>query len=119
MDHSAARGLDPTIAATGVAVRILALADHAGERDLGRGFGEGEVVRPEADVALAPKDLPRERIQGALEVGHRELLVDGEPLVLMEDALVDRVGRLVAVAATGDDDADRRLALLHDAHLHR
>src|SRR5207244_12761238 len=81
--------------------------------------GEREVVDPKTDLAVAAEDLSRERIQRPLEVGHRELLVDREALVLEEDRLPDRVGRLVAVAASGYHYSDRRLALLHDPHLHR
>src|SRR5438093_8335633 len=33
VDHAAARGLDPAVAATGMALGITSLADHAAERD--------------------------------------------------------------------------------------
>src|SRR6266850_1489184 len=47
------RSHDPAIAATGVALRILAVTDHAREGDLGRRLGEREVVRPESHIAPA------------------------------------------------------------------
>src|SRR5438128_327184 len=119
VDHPAARGFDPAVATADVAVWIAALAGEAVERDLRRWLRERKVVDPKTDLAVASEDLSRERIQRPLEVGHRELLVDREALVLEEDRLADRVGRLVAVAATGNDDAYRRLPLLHHSHLHR
>src|SRR5207302_7472254 len=110
VDHPATRRLDPAVAATGVALRILAVADEAGERDLGRRLGEREVVGAEAHVLVGAEVLAREGVEHALQVRHAEVLVDRETLVLEEDALADRIGRIVAVAAPGDDDTDRRLA---------
>ena len=119
MHHAAAGRLDPAISPTHPAVGVLALTGEAVERDLRGRLGEREVVDAEADLAIAPEDLTGERVERPLEIGHRELLVDGQALVLKEDALANGVGRLVAVAAPRDDDADRRLALLHHADLHR
>src|SRR6267378_6802131 len=119
MDHPAAGRLDPAVPAADVALGIAALAGEAVERDLGRRLGEREIVHAEADLSVAAEYLPRERVEDALEIGHGELLVDRQALVLEEDRLPDRVGRLVAVAAARDDDANRRLALLHHPHLHR
>ena len=123
MDHAAARGLDPAGAAARAALAGIrharAVADEAVERDLRRWLGEREVVGAEADLPVTAEELPGEAVQDALEVGEAELLVDGEALVLEEDALVERVGRLEPVAAPGHDDPDRRLALFHDPDLHR
>src|SRR5438477_1007747 len=119
MDHAAAGGFDPAVATADVALRIFSFAGEAVECDLRRWLRERKVVDPKTDLAVASEDLPRERIQRPLEVGHRELLVDREALVLEEDRLADRVRRLVAVAASGYHYSDRRLALLHHPHLHR
>ena len=46
-------------------------------------------------------------------------LVDGEPLDLVEDRAVRRVGRVAAVDAAERDHVDRRLLRLHHADLRR
>src|SRR5205085_8852119 len=107
MDHAAARRFDPAFSAADAALRIAALARDAIERDLRGRLREREVVDAETDLALAAEDLAREGIEDTLEVRHRQLLVDGETLVLEEDALPDRVGRLIPIAAAGNDDANR------------
>src|SRR5438093_5667459 len=119
MDHAAAGGLDPTVTAAGVAFGIASLADHAAERDLRRRLGEREVIRPETDLTVPAEHLAREGVEDAFQVRHRELLVDGETFVLEEDALSDRVGRLVPVAPSRNDDPDRRPAPRHHAALPR
>src|SRR5439155_168555 len=119
VDHAAAGGLDPAVATAHPALRIATFAAEAIERDLRRWLGEREVVDAETDLAVAPEDLPCERKKHTLQVGHRELLIDGEAFVLEEDRLADRVGRFVAIAASGYDDPDRGLALLHHTDLHR
>src|SRR5438093_3503972 len=119
MHHAATSRFDPAVATADVALGIAALAGEAVERDLRRWLGEREIVDPKTDLAVASEDLPRERIQRPLQVGHRELLVDREALVLEEDRLADRVRCLVPVATSGDDHSDRWLALLHHPDLHR
>src|SRR3989441_974822 len=119
VDHPAAGGLDPTVASADAALGVAPFAGEAAESDLRGRLGEREVIGPEADLPVASEDLPRERIEHALQVDHRELLVDGQALVLKEDALPDRVRRLVSVAPPWNHHADRRPPLLHDADLHR
>src|SRR5205823_2860837 len=82
MHHAAAGRFDPSIAAAHATLRIFPLAREAVECDLGRRLGEREIVDAKADLAIAPEDLACERVKRALEVGHRELLVDREALVL-------------------------------------
>src|SRR5437762_71639 len=118
MDHAAAGRLDPSVSATHVTLRIFPLACEAVEGDLSGWLGEWEIVDAEPDLAIAPEDLARERIERPLEIRHRQLLVDREALVLEEDRLADRVRGFVAVAASGDDHSDRGLALLHHPNLH-
>src|SRR5205814_1965811 len=118
VDHAAAGGLDPAVAATHVAGGIAALAGEAVEGDLGGRLGEREVIDAEPDLAIASEDLARERVEGPFEVGHRELLVDREAFVLEEDRLADSVRGFVSVAASGDDHSDRRFPFLHNPNLH-
>ena len=74
-------------------------------------------MRAQADVALVAEDRAGEREQRALEVGERDVLVDGEALDLVE---LRRVGGVVVapVAGARDHDVERR-RVLHRAHLHR
>ena len=68
--------------------------------------------------AVLAEDRAREREQRALEVGERDVLVDRQPLDLVE---LRRVGGVVVapVGAAGDDDVERRRVHLHRARLHR
>src|SRR5437773_6502266 len=119
VDHAATGGFDPAVTAAHATLRIFSFAGEAVERDLRRWLREREVVDPKTDLAVASEDLPRERIQRPFQVGHRELLIDRQALVLEEDRLADRVRCLVPVATSGDDHSDRWLALLHHPDLHR
>ena len=83
------------------------------------GLDEREVVAAEADARLRAEHPAGELEERVLEVGERDAPVHGEPLDLVELGLVGGVGRLVAVALAGDDDADGGLVRLHDARLHR
>jgi hypothetical protein len=75
-------------------------------------------VRAQADLAVLAEDRAREREQRALQVGQRDVLVDGQPLDLVELGRVRRVA-VAAVHAAGDDDVQRRRVLLHRPDLHR
>src|SRR5205807_8807910 len=92
--HPEASRLEPAVAAADEAPGIAAFAGEAVERDLSRRLGEREKVDAEADLSDAAEYLPRERVENALEIGHGQLLVDRQALVLEEDRLADRVGRL-------------------------
>ena len=98
--------------------RRAARALEARHVDLDRGLGEREEVRAQADLAVGAEDRAGERQQRALEVGERDVLVDGEALDLVELRRVRRVG-VAAVHAPGDDDVERRRLGLHRPHLHR
>ena len=69
-------------------------------------------------LPLVAEDRAGEGEQRALEVGERDVLVDREPLDLVELRRVRRVV-VAAVDAAGDDDVDRRRLQLHRARLHR
>ena len=81
-------------------------------------LGEREVVRTEADDRVLAVQLFGEQLEDALEVAHADALVYDKPLDLVEQRGVGRVDRVRAVHTAGRNDADRRLFLLHDAHLH-
>ena len=87
----------------------LAVADRAVDREIDARLDEREEVAAEADPPLRAEELPRQLGKDALEVGHRDVLVDGQPFELVEHPLVRGVLRLVAVDAAGHDHAHRRL----------
>src|SRR4051812_40117000 len=122
VDHAAAAPFDPALAATGTAVLDgprLTPADEADHVDLGRGLGEREVRRSEPCRDPLAEHLLGEVVEGALEVGHRDALVDDEPLDLVEHRRVRRVVRVGAEDATRADHVDRRRPAEHGARLHR
>ena len=122
VDHAAAAPLDPALALAGAAVvdgGVQAAADEAAQVDLGGGLGEGEVRRTEAGADPLAEHRRGEVVEGALEVGHGDALVDAESLDLVEHRAVRGVVLIGAEDATGRDDVDRRRAGQHRARLHR
>ncbi len=96
----------------------MPVAVKAGHVDLDARLGEGEEVRAQTHVALVAEDRARELQQRALEVGERDVLVDGETLDLVELGRVRGVG-VGPVDAPGDHHVQRRRVRFHRAHLHR
>ena len=83
------------------------------------GSGEGEEARPEPyRQVVDAEECAAELDQTALEVAHMGLLVDHQPLDLMEHRRVRRVV-VGAVGASRHDDADGRLLDQHRADLDR
>ena len=76
-------------------------------------------MRAQAHLAVLAEDRAREGQQRALEVGQRDVLVDGQALDLVEHRRVRRVELVAAVGAPGDDDVEGRRLGLHRADLHR
>ena len=113
MDHAGAAHLQPAGVLADAAAR--AAADRAVDGEIDARLDEGEEVAAEADAPLRSEELPRHLGQRSLEVGHRDVAIDRQPLELVEHPLVRGVLRLVAVDAAGNDHAHRRLGLLHDA----
>ena len=62
-----------------------------------RGLGEREVVRAQADGGVVAEHLPGEVLQGAAQVGHGQVLVDGQALELVEHRGVRGVELIGAV----------------------
>ena len=122
MHHTGAQQLNPALAMAGGAdltgrlARAVAL--EALHVDFAAWLREREMMRAEAhDGVLAVQALD-ERLQRALQVAHRDALVDDEALNLMEHRGVRGVGLILAEHAAGGQHADGRLLLLHDADLH-
>ena len=85
----------------------------------GARFDEREVRRREPDPPLLAEQALGHRLEGSLEVGERDPLVDRERLHLVEHGQVGRVRRLASIDAAGSDDVHRRRLRLHRADLHR
>src|SRR6266545_3754081 len=86
---------------------------------LGRRFGEREVRRPQPRLRLRPEHGPREVVQRAPQVRHRDAAVDDKAFDLVEHRRVGRVQLVGAVHAPRADDVDRRPAVEHDPRLDR
>src|SRR3954462_4051311 len=117
VDHPGATHLEPARVAARPAAR--AAADPARDVRLHRWLGEREVVRAEANAPVGPEDRPHHVQQRPLQVGERDVPVDGEALELVEDRVVRRVDVVAAVSAPDRDHVDRRLALLQREDLRR
>ena len=76
-------------------------------------------MRAELGPPLLAEQRLQQEVERAREVGERDPLVDGEPLDLVEDRRVRRVGRVAPVDAAERDDVDGRLLRLHRPDLRR
>ena len=116
VDHAAAAPLDPALGRAGAARRgpgcrpsrrgrrstrrsISALGSVKGKYD-----GRSRVRMPSPNIACG------EVVERALQVGHRDALVDDQALDLVEDRGVRGVELVGAVDPAGAHDVDRRLA---------
>src|SRR5215218_9021799 len=108
--HAAAAPFDPARAA---------LESGVPEVELSARLGEREEARPQADLRLVAEDRLHEVVEGALEVRHREPLVDGDALELHEDGQVRRVELVGAVDPPRREHVERQLALEHRTDLHQ
>ena len=89
-------------------VAVDAAADEADQVDLGARLGEREVRRPEPRRDPVTEHRGGEVVERALEVGHRDALVDGEALDLVEDRAVGGVVLVGAEHPARAHDVDRR-----------
>ena len=79
------------------------------ELELERRLGEGEMVGAPLQRRVRPEERSREELEGALEVAHRDPLVDAEPLDLVKHRHVG--GVVVApIRLAGNDHPLRRAA---------
>ncbi len=104
MHHAAAQQLQPALAPAHVHIRA--------------GLDEGEVGGAEQHFRIALEEQREEAQQVVLEIGQADVLRHVQSLDLMEHRAVGAI-EVDAVDAAWADDADRRLALLHGADLHR
>ncbi len=111
VDHAAAAELDPPGLRAGPASR--AVADRAGDVELGRGLGEGEVARPPSRVNVGPEVRGGEDLDGAGQVGEGDAAVDDQALDLVEDSKMTGVGRVPSVAAPWHHRVDGQQPLGH------
>src|SRR5579875_3765139 len=123
IDLAGAQHLQPALslaerAATTIGVIAAPRAGKAGDIHLHRGLGEGEEVRPQPHLALAPEDGARKCKQRALEVSKGDPLAHSKPLQLVELGRVGSVG-VRAVDTTRNDDKERRRMGFHGPDLHR
>ena len=123
VDHAGAEDLDPAAALADRVARALdhaaAAAPEARDVHLDARLGEREEVRLQPGLALGAEQRARDLLERAGQVRERDVVADGEPLDLREHRQVGRVDRVAAVDGAGDDDEERRLVLLHRAHLVR
>ena len=115
MYHTAAEDLDPALALTKSA--SLAAASEAGNVDLSGRLCEGEMVRTEADSCILAEHGLSKGLKSTLKVTHCNALVYYKTLYLMEERRVCCVNRVGAVNASGRDDLDGGLSLLHNSRL--
>ena len=116
VDHAGAEHLDPALALAGgaaCAVALVALNVHFAAR-----LGEREVMGAEARDRVLAVELAHDLVERALEVRHRNALVDGHALDLVEHGRVRGVDLVLAVHAAGSENADGQLARLHRVDLH-
>ena len=120
--HPRAEDLDPRRALAQRAALPVGghplLAVEAGDVDLGARLSEREEVRAHPDLALVAEDRAREGEQRALEIGERDVVVDGETFELVELGGVGGV-RVGPVYAAGHDGVERWRLELHRPDLNR
>ena len=116
IDHAAAENLHP--------VGAFADAQHAaftGAADIHfrRRFGEREIARAESHRQIGHLEEGFGEIdQAAFEMAHMSVLIDHQPLDLMEHRRMGDVG-IAAIGAARRNDAVGRLTRFHGADLHR
>ncbi|MCY1175091.1 hypothetical protein D9M73_153140 [compost metagenome] len=116
MHHAAAHDFQPAGLLADTAA--FAATDHALDVDFRRRLGEREEGRAEAYGELFLEERAKEFLDGALEVGEADVLIDQQAFHLVEHRRVGQVG-VAAVHAARADDANRRLLAFHGADLYR
>ncbi len=109
VDHPASAELDPAGHRTGAAPRPT--ADGAGDLELGRGLGEGEVGRSEPRVDVRPEVRSGEDLDGPGQVREGDAPIDHQAFDLVEDRQMARVGGVPAVATPGHHRVDGQRAV--------
>src|SRR5262247_420140 len=116
MHHARAQDLDPTSVLAEPAARAAALeAEHVRLRG---GLREGEERGAEAHARARPEHLAGEVVEGALEIGHGDVAIDGEAFDLVEHGRMRSVRDVVPEHLAWADDAHGRTLRLHGADLY-
>ena len=115
--HTATEDFNPTGMLAESAT--LSATKMTGDVHFSRWFGEWEIRRTQTDFCFRAKQFTCKVEQRLLQVGKRHVFIDVKSLNLMEEAVGARRDSLVAVYASGTDDADWRLLRRHHAGLHR
>ena len=106
IQHATTTKFDPA----GVRARATSFAatDGAGDLELRRGLGEGEVARTQPRLDIGAEVSAGESLDDAREVREGDAPIDDQALDLMEGGEVARVGRVAPVAASRHDRVDRQ-----------
>src|SRR6185312_13985352 len=104
--HAAAADLEPPLVPAALAT--CPRADAAGDVELEARLGEGEVTRPDADLAFVSVHRLDQVEQRALHVADGQALVHRQTLDLAEVRQSGCLGRVTAIAPPRRDDVDRR-----------
>ena len=103
----------------GIATALAAsTADEAGDEHLRAGLGEREERWAEAGLHTRSEQRFHRVIERAFQIAEGDVRVHRQTFDLMEHRRVAGVGRIVAMDFAGNDNANRRLQLLHGANLH-
>ena len=99
-------------------------ADMAGNVHLSRRLREGEVTGTQTDFRIGTEELTGESQQHLFQVGETHVLIDIETFYLVEEAMGTGCDGLIAIYASGTNNANRcsqltilSVHLLHDASL--
>src|SRR5215471_2267950 len=116
MHHARAQDLDPPPMFAEPAAGAAALeAEHVRLRG---GLREGEERGAEAHARARPEHLAGEVVEGALEIGHGDVAIDGEAFDLVEHGRMRGVRDVVPEHLARADDAHGRTLRLHGADLY-
>ena len=96
--HAGAQHFDPALALAGGAARAVALV--ALDIHFAARLGERKMMRAEARDRVLAVELAHDLVERALEIRHRNALVDGHALDLVEHGRVRGVDFILAVDAT-------------------
>jgi hypothetical protein len=115
--HAAAHHLQPTGLLADPAA--LATALHTLDVDLGRGFGERKVRRPEAGLQVFPfEEGLQERTEHSAQIGEGDVGIHVEAFDLVEHRAVREIG-IAAIHPPRRDDSQGRRLFAHGADLDR
>ena len=89
------------------------------EVDFDARFGKWKERGAKANRDVIAEVVRREHAEHGLQIRHRDVPIDQQPLHLMEHRKMRRVGVIGTIDAPQRDDSNRRLSILHHANLNR